>query len=107
MKPTHDPGIGWRGRLMGLVILLALALLIWLLSAGQGQAAPLGGHMPPATIWQAVALTDVYCAGPCCCAHPWTYYQGHLYDSGVMGYCKWFRPLRNGDVVTLRLYLVR
>jgi len=78
-------------------LVIALSLL---LSVGAGLG------VPP-TIRAAIELRNVYCAGPCCCGTGSAWYAGREYDTGVMGYCKWFRPLRDGQTVVATLRLVR
>lgn len=82
-----------------LCVILAV-LLLWALA----DVADASSGVPP-TIHATVQLQSVYCAGPCCCGYAAIVYRGHYYDTG--GYCKWFRPLANGQRVTTTLRLVR
>ena len=84
-------------------LLAVLALASCLLT---GPVASAAGDYPPRTIRATVQLSSVYCAAGCCCGQAATIYRGHWYST-PRGYCKWFRPLREGQVVTTTLYRVR
>lgn len=87
-----------KGALVCFVILIVLCVAVLAVNAGNSV---------PTSIVARVQLQGVSCAGPCCCGWAATLYRGHWYDTGVMGYCRWFRPLRDGQWVTTTLRLVR
>lgn len=91
---------------IGFVVLVFLALVALPAVHAEPAPAPDPGYQPPASITVSVRLTDVYCSGPCCCGAVQATYHNHLYDR-QLGYCRWFRPLRNGQVVTTTLWLAR
>lgn len=94
---------GWAERLTGLVlIILAFALAFWVLTAVVAEAGSAGPNDMPRMLVVTGKLQWVTCAGPCCCGTLATTYQGHWYEGT---YCKWFRPLRDGQTVHGRVYL--
>lgn len=88
-----------RFALIGLVVLLAFLFLF-------ATSADAASGVPP-TIKAAITLRNVNCAGPCCCGTGSAWYAGREYDTGIVGYCKWFKPLHDGQVVVATLRLAR
>lgn len=91
-------------RRAGCVAGLVLGLLV--LSTPARAAVPAGGSQPPASITAAVPVTSVYCSLGVCCGATQVIYRGHWYDR-PRGYCRWFRPLTDGQIVTTTLWLAR
>ena len=60
------------------------------------------GGNPPPTLTVTAPIQHVYCGGPCCCGDVTVRYQGRYY--GDPSYCRWFRPLKNGQLVTTRVW---
>lgn len=85
-------------------ILPRLAALVLFLVLSCGAAA--ADRYPPRRIAVDAPVHAVYCLGPCCCGSVEATYRGHYYDAGAKGYCRWFRPLRDGQVVRATLTLV-
>jgi hypothetical protein len=86
-----------------LISMFLFAAAIYLLAVLLAEAAPAAGGNPPLSIYVAAPLTGVNCAGPCCCGDLWAVYRGHRY--GRASFCRWFRPLREGQIVTTTLTL--
>lgn len=86
----------------------AAALLLLVLAVAAAHAAPAGGAAGPTTLPRSLTgsgqVQSVYCAGPVCCGSLVVRYQGYRYTAE---YCRWFRPLRNGDSVSTTVYLQR
>lgn len=104
-----------RNWFAGLDPLLKIALVLFAIAAVlillfglvfPAAAEPAAGYAPPASIVAPVRLTNVYCTGPCCCGQAQLVYRGYWYDR-PLGYCRWFRPLVEGQVVTTTLWLVK
>lgn len=90
--------------LVCLIAFLVLAILA-LVALPVVEGAPAGDDgYPPASITATVPVRGVVCKLGCCCGSVSLVYMGHWYDR-PLGYCRWFRPLRNGDLVTTTLYL--
>lgn len=89
-----------RSVTMSFIRATALALLIVFAAYAPVAAA---GDYPPRTIRAAVRLSSVRCAAGCCCGQGATIYRGYWYTTGVKGYCRWFRTLRDGQTVTATL----
>ncbi len=98
---TGLPGIGWQERVIWLIIILALAFLVWQVGIRTGEAA---SELPP-SIRVTAPVTGVYCAGPCCCGSVTVLYRNHYYTRA--SYCKWFFGLREGQPVTTTVRLWR
>lgn len=88
------------------IALAAFALAALLILCGLVLNANAASDYPPRSITVPVTLTNVVCKAGCCCGLAATVYRGHWYST-PRGYCKWFRPLRNGQTVTTTLYRVR
>lgn len=80
-------------------LLLMAAAVFWPAAAFAGDGEPL-----PEFITVYAPVTNVACLGPCCCGDVTVMYRYHWY--GNPSYCRWFRPLRDGQQVraTLRLW---
>jgi len=81
------------------IVLTLLALSTCAAEAAPGQAPASDGDLP-----YRVTTTGTR-AGPCCCGQVEAVVRGHWYAD--MSYCRWFRPLREGTIVTTRAGLVR
>ena len=94
---TARPEAGRQQRGKCELIGLALALLAF----GPGftvHAAPAAGGVPPRGSVTITARVDaVDCSGPCCCSYITARVGGITYGAS---YCRWFRPLRVGEVVS-------
>jgi hypothetical protein len=88
-----------RRRLSIALAVLALALLLATRSAAAGGD-------PPRYITVRAPVRGVVCAVGVCCGVVEATYRGHTYDAGPRGYCRWLRPLGEGQLVTARLRLV-
>lgn len=97
---------GWFGRLDKLLrialiclALAALLILLALVAIPVTEAAPAAERVPPGT---RVTITgpaqNVACGLGCCCGYVQGVYHGETYGGA---YCRWFRPLRDGQTVTL------
>jgi len=84
-----------KGALVCLVVVVLLALVVVAVNAGA---------YPPYTIKVRGAIEDVYCYGPCCCGTLATVYHGAWYEGS---YYKWFKTLRDGDIVTATVMRAR
>ena len=84
---------------------LGLAALALVLLMGLGVGSASAGSNPPKRITVNAALHSVYCGLGVCCGAAEAFYQGHYYDTGARGYCRWFRPLAEGQVVRATLTL--
>ena len=82
-------------------IVAALVLVITLSVAAPASA----GTKPPARIRVTAPVHSVYCWLGCCCGTVEASYAGHYYDTGAQLYCRWFRPLTDGQLVTATLTL--
>jgi len=92
-------------RITGALLLAAVICAVLLaLSAGAADAGTAGPALPRSIILTG-PVQHVYCAGPCCCGQVEAVHRGHWYAD--MSYCRWFRPLREGTIVTTRAGLVR
>lgn len=81
------------------VICFLAALSLLLLSAAITEA----GVIAPKVIHSVGIVSDVNCIGPCCCGTVYKVYQGWYYER--FSYCRWFKPLKNGDRVTTTMAL--
>ena len=81
-------------------LLVALTSLALLLPACVGADDAL-----PRKITVTAPVRYVNCAGPCCCGEVTVIYRGHYY--GNPSYCRWFRPLTEGQNVTTTVTLRR
>jgi len=89
---------GWIERITGALLLAAVICAVLLaLSAGAASA----DGATPYKIRTTGRLSEVNCAGPCCCGTVSTIIGHVRYEAS--GYCRWFRPLRNGQTVTTML----
>jgi hypothetical protein len=86
------------------VRLWAAGVALVLVLAVQGAGA--GSELPRSIVVDA-PVQHVVCKAGCCCGSVSVRYQGHWYDTGWKGYCRWFRGLREGQIVRARLMLVR
>lgn len=94
---TPQPGTVWtalRLAVAGLVLIIGLAALP--ASAGSN---------PPRRITVYAPVHSVWCNLGVCCGAVDAMYAGHYYDAGPRGYCRWFRPLAEGQVVRATLTL--
>ena len=83
-------------------VLFILALVVVFAVVKHSEAS---SDVPP-TLRAAVRVTGVYCSMGCCCGTAQTVYMGHWYDR-PLGYCRWFRQLREGETVVTTLTLAR
>lgn len=81
------------------VICFLAALSLLLLSAAITEA----GVIAPKVIHSVGIVSDVNCIGPCCCGTVYKVYQGWYYER--FSYCRWFKPLKDGDRVTTTMAL--
>jgi len=81
--------------------LILIVLLVAILTPGSAQA----GNYPPTSLKVRAPLDGVYCSAGCCCGSVTVLYRGHYYGDPM--YCKWFRPLKAGQLVTTTVYLMR
>jgi hypothetical protein len=96
---TVEDRWGWIERITGALLIAAVVCAVLLaLSAGAASA----GSDTPYKVRTTGTLREVSCAGPCCCGTV-TATIGHVRYEAI-GYCKWFRTLRNGDTVRTMLY---
>ncbi len=92
-------------RLTGAALIIAaIALTLLALSTCAAEAGTSGPALPRSIILTG-PVEHVFCAGPCCCGQVEAVVRGHWYAD--MSYCRWFRPLREGTIVTTRAGLVR
>lgn len=90
---------GWVERITG-ALLLAAVICAVLLALSAGAASADDGTLPY-KVRTTGRLSEVSCAGPCCCGTVSTIIGHVRYEAS--GYCRWFRPLRNGQTVTTML----
>lgn len=92
-------------------LLVIVALALGLASVGPGASSVTAGggdgEDVPRVITVNAPVQRVYCSMGCCCGSVSVRYHGHWYDTGPRGFCRWFRPLRDGQIVRARVWLVR
>jgi hypothetical protein len=76
------------------------AALLWPAVVHAGAGEPL-----PRTLRVTAPLSYVSCSGPCCCGEVTVRKYGRYY--GDASYCRWFRPLRDGQLVTTTVSLIQ
>ena len=97
---TVEDRWGWIERITGALIIATVVAAVLLAITASAASADSGDL--PFKIRTSGKLSEVSCAGPCCCGTV-TATIGHVRYEAI-GYCKWFRPLRNGDTVRTMLY---
>ena len=105
MNERHDTG----ALVIWLIVVLALAFLLWQVCVRPGEAASdLSGTTPPASVRVTVRLDGVSCAGPLCCTAADAWIGNYHYTTGVTGYCEWFkRPMVAGQLHTVTMFRMR
>lgn len=98
---TVEDRWSWFERITGALIIVAVvvALLLAITAASAGADS---GDLP-FKIRTSGKLSEVSCAGPCCCGTVSTIISHVRYEA--TGYCRWWpRTIRNGQTVTTMLY---
>lgn len=96
---TVEDRWGWIERITGALIIVAVVVALLLAITAASAGADSG---TPYKVRTTGRLSEVSCAGPCCCGTVSTIISHVRYEA--IGYCKWFRTLRNGDTVRTMLY---
>lgn len=96
MKPNDDKW-GWQERLIAVALFVTILFLLWQVAIRTTAAA----EWPPRSITVRAPLQNVVCANGLCCGSAEVRYRGDYY---LGQYCRWFRTLRDGQVVRLTVY---